>query len=72
MNNFKSYITPTEAKKLGDTRSINELKSLANAPDMECEVCSEEAWRFGGMGLCFSCTTGESDASDDFELKEGI
>ncbi len=33
-----------------------------------CENCDLPVWRFGDTGMCFTCTTGESDASDDYEL----
>lgn len=36
-----------------------------------CDSCGEPAWRYGGCGLCFTCTTGESDPSADYELKIG-
>lgn len=35
-----------------------------------CESCEEEPiWRYGGCEMCFTCTTGESDMSEDFELE---
>lgn len=67
MNNYGGFITPEQAKERGDSRSINELRQLAQS-DATCAVCDEKAWKHGGTGLCFSCTTGESDASDDLEL----
>ncbi len=36
----------------------------------KCEVCDAPIWAFGGCGMCFSCTVGEADASDDYELDE--
>lgn len=68
MNNFGRYITPEEARNLGDHRSLQELQQLAAAPPETCHNCDEQIWRFGGCGLCFSCTTGEADAEDDYEL----
>lgn len=35
-----------------------------------CMVCDQPAWKLAGSGLCFPCTTGESDASQDYELIE--
>lgn len=36
-----------------------------------CEVCEGlPVWAFGGCGMCFSCTTGEADASEDYEFEE--
>jgi len=69
MNNFQRLITPESAKRHGDSRSLAQIRELACVPDSMCLVCGvENAWRYAGMGLCFSCTTGESDASKDFEL----
>ena len=70
MNNFIHFITPEEAVKLGDERTLKELKRAAKSKG-RCECCGEKAWKYAGTGLCFSCTTGESDASEDYELKEG-
>lgn len=48
---------------------LEELVVLANSEDKLCEACeTENAWKYAETGLCFSCTTGESDASDDYEL----
>ena len=69
MNNFYKEITPIEAKELGDKRSIKELTRLAKQKG-KCGVCEQEAWRYADTGLCFTCTTGEADASEDYELKE--
>ena len=33
-----------------------------------CENCGQPIWRLVNNGMCFTCTTGESDASDDYEL----
>lgn len=67
MSNFAGYITAAQAKAYGDTRSLVELEALSkNAA--KCSVCGAIAWRLGGSGMCFSCTTGEADASGDYEL----
>jgi hypothetical protein len=44
-----------------------ELEKMARN-DSTCENCDLPVWRFGETGMCFTCTTGESDASDDYEL----
>jgi hypothetical protein len=67
--NFAEYITPTKAQEIGDTRSLGELQSLSRSR-AKCEVCRQPAWKFAGTGMCFTCTTGESDASEDYELVE--
>ena len=52
----------------GQHHSLDELHRLARSRGM-CEVCgSLPIWRLAGTGMCFVCTTGESDASDDYEL----
>lgn len=63
------YVTPEEAKAFGDERSLTELKYLASL-HQNCSACGSPAWKYAGSGLCFSCTTGESDASNDYELQE--
>jgi hypothetical protein len=67
MPNFAGFLSPEWAKVLGDTRNVEELRQLAkmNGP---CRQCGEPLWRYAGSGLCFSCTTGEDDASEDYEI----
>lgn len=67
MDNYAEYITPEQAIKKGDPRSIKELKALAKSKG-KCEVCKQPIWKYAGQGMCFPCTTGESDASGDYEL----
>lgn len=73
MNNF-TYVTSEELHKIikSDPRctqlSLEELKRRARNIQ-KCSVCErEEAWRFADTGMCFTCTTGSADASDDYEL----
>ena len=49
--------------------TLKELKENARAKG-KCEVCGQPIWRLVNNGMCFVCTTGESDASDDYELIE--
>lgn len=66
---FADTLIPSKAVALGDSRSLEELNRLANIPQGTCcEVCDNEVWRYGGGELCFPCTTGESDPSEDYEL----
>jgi len=64
-----TYVTPEELfKRHPDMQgTIEELHKRAK-DTRECECCGQPAWRYGGTGMCFTCTTGESDASDDYEL----
>ena len=44
-------------------------RQLANLPDRLCSNCEQDqVWKFGQCDMCFACTTGESDKSDDYEL----
>jgi hypothetical protein len=64
------YITPEQAVANGDKRSLDELRRLAKAPQSMCSVCNADtAWRFADTGMCFTCTTGEHDDSDDYEIR---
>jgi hypothetical protein len=66
---FGKYITPEQAIARGDTRPLNELRRLARSKG-DCIVCGEPIWRYAGCYMCFPCTTGEADASEDCELVE--
>lgn len=66
---FAQYLTPHEAFKMmpqmGTLKEFNQ-RAKHNA---ECDVCGmRPAWRLVGLGMCFTCVTGESDASEDYEL----
>lgn len=73
MNNFGAYLTPEEAQakdlstKNGRREPLSYYEILAMNNET-CENCNEKAWRLANTGLCFSCTTGEADASDDYEI----
>jgi hypothetical protein len=68
MNNFRSYMTPEQLKAAGAADTLDRLKKLASRKPRTCLNCDELEWVYGQTGLCFSCTTGESDASDDYEI----
>jgi hypothetical protein len=63
---FAEYITPEQAIEKGDERSLGELRAVAKS-NRKCH-CGQPVWRYGGCGMCFPCTTGESDPSEDYEL----
>jgi len=71
MNNFAELITPEEyLKRYPDqvkNHDLKELKRMAKS-DGTCMNCDEPVWKLAGCGLCFSCTTGEASAEDDYEL----
>lgn len=60
------YITSKEAVEKGIVNSLDKAESIA-ADDSLCD-CGAHVWRYAQTGLCFSCTTGESDASEDYEI----
>lgn len=69
MNNFAAYLTPEQLLTRGHKRyTLEQLRALAERPANTCLNCDEKEWKIVGTGLCFSCQTGESDASDDFEI----
>ncbi len=68
MNNFYKYITPKEAHELNGHTSVKEYADRAK-DNSKCEVCGmNPVWRMTGLEMCFTCTTGEADASEDYEL----
>lgn len=73
MNDF-IYITPKKYLKLGrDTRkpSLKWLEETAKRKARMCTTCgNEKEWKLVDTGLCFTCTTGEVSASEDYELEE--
>lgn len=75
MNNF-CYISPRkywelikDEKKNRSFKSLEQLEKLAKQPERICDVCSQNpVWKLGGCDMCFTCVTGETDASEDYEL----
>jgi hypothetical protein len=70
---FAEYITPEKAYE--DHCAINDppvwtLEDFKRAArnKKRCIVCGAPVWRLVMQDMCFSCTTGESDASEDYEL----
>lgn len=68
MHDF-NYITPTELLKQHPDceQTLEELQALASQDDGYCE-CGNLIWKYSGLDMCFTCITGETDASDDYEL----
>ena len=70
MNNFGKYLTPKEAME-GTTSSLplEHYEKMDKRKPRKCISCDmENEWLLGECDMCFSCTTGESDASDDCEI----
>lgn len=63
------YQTPESAwtLKLIPGFTLKDYKKLAGNNN-DCENCGQHVWRYGQTGMCFLCTTGESDASGDYEI----
>jgi len=74
---FGGYLTPEQAyendKKAngGSMHTLAEYKRMARKTNDECD-CGRPVWRLVGLGMCFTCITGESDASDDYELEPAL
>lgn len=68
-HDFAEKLTPEQAfkKNVLSGTSLKEYRERAK-DDGECQ-CGRPVWRITGLGMCFTCTTGESDASNDYELK---
>lgn len=71
MNNL-NYITPEEYWKKyhiesDGYKSFDEVEKIAKRKPNKCS-CGEDEWKLAGTGMCFTCTTGEADASEDLEL----
>jgi hypothetical protein len=67
MPNFVDFSSPQSATALGSTRSLEALQRVAqtNGP---CRQCGGPLGRYTGTGVCFRCTTGATDASEDGEM----
>lgn len=63
-----NYITPEEYYKLSQQESLEEIKRRANMKDKTCDNCENKVWKLVDLDMCFSCVTGETDASEDYEL----
>jgi hypothetical protein len=76
IESFSAFLTPEQyleevAKEPGITMvQLDELKRRAK-DNRKCFVCeSFNVWRLANTDMCFTCTTGESDASCDYEIGE--
>lgn len=71
MREYKKFLTVDEALSLRIRTDVGreQLEQLAK-DERPCMSCGLHVWRFAGCELCFTCTTGESDPSDDYEIGE--
>ena len=65
-----NYITPKQAADLGVSDGNKDAKYYTKLAKKvgKCDNCSNPRWKLIDNDLCFSCTTGETDASEDYEL----
>ena len=63
------YLTPEEATAKNVIDGINLIEYQRRASSSgTCENCDNPVWKLPDLGMCFSCVTGETDASEDYEL----
>jgi hypothetical protein len=53
-----------------DPKLTEEEFERAARDNSRCYCCGRHVWRYAGTGMCFTCTTGEANSSDDYELGE--
>lgn len=75
MHIFAEYVSAEKAFELhckANKRPVHTLEDFRKAAHSKgkCEVCGQPVWKMAMTGLCFSCTTGEPDASNDYELAQ--
>jgi hypothetical protein len=71
-----TYVTVDQVLEIQERHPLNgarkeprqELERMSRNSSI-CENCDLPVWRFGDTGMCFPCTAGESDASNDYELE---
>ena len=67
MDNFE-FITPEKAFEINNKKPLDWWVKLAKSKPKKCQCGNYNIWKFGECGMCFTCVTGENDASDDYEL----
>lgn len=65
-----NFVTPSQLIKEhpDEAKKFKHYVHLSRMPERTCENCDMPVWKYVGLDMCFTCTTGESDASDDYEL----
>lgn len=61
------YITPERAAELNEEFTAAQWRRKVRHRK-PCMNCDNQEWIWGGLGLCFACLTGETDASEDYEV----
>lgn len=69
IHQFGEYLTPKQAydKEIIEGVSLKELEERSE-DNSSCGVCGSPVWKLVATGMCFTCTTGSADASEDYEL----
>jgi hypothetical protein len=62
---LKSYKELVEA---GDEMITEFHYNVLIEDERECMVCGRHVWRYGETGLCHTCSTGNADSEDDYEI----
>lgn len=65
---FAEYLTPEQAREKGSVESLKQLYKRARV-NRKCCNCENPVWRYADLDMCFPCVTGETDASNDYELR---
>lgn len=61
-----TLVTAAEMAKIDQSETEEQwIKIASNFGTCDC---GNPVWRYGRTGMCFPCTTGESDASEDYEI----
>lgn len=65
-----NYVTPSQLIKEHPDKAKNysELVRKSRMSNRTCINCDMPVWKFVDLDMCFTCVTGESDPSDDYEL----
>jgi hypothetical protein len=69
MRVFKKLLSPEEAHILMPDIPLEEFYECAKS-GVRCVECGDPSWRIIGSSLCFTCTTGETDSSGEYELRQ--
>jgi hypothetical protein len=65
------FITPQKLiKEHPDIKESLHQLIMRSRDNRKCEICGQPVWKYGHTGMCFTCTTGETDDSQNYELIE--
>ena len=68
----KKYVKGNPGEKMEDVKSRLKAALSRKVNGDKCQVCGSPIWAIGsasgGFEGCFTCITGESDDSEDYEI----